>query len=180
MSTRASLVVNSKAYGPDQIVLVDISKSASCALHFCRALVSPRVRDGICPYAFLSPWSERTGFSIEGRQDAVHALRSINLASDSEIYPIRQGEFVMIRGLVQCVQFVWGLLCVFFRSSDSGRCLLFSRSGRLPHSITTGPSGGGKTTLLVHKITLRLVLHLTNLVSAFDSALVCPTMPHRT
>lgn len=30
-------------------------------------------------------------FTIEGRDDAVHALRNINLAAENEIYPIRQG-----------------------------------------------------------------------------------------
>jgi len=37
-------------------------------------------------------------YSIEGRQDTVKALHDIHLAPGSEFYPIRRGEFVMLRG----------------------------------------------------------------------------------
>jgi len=37
-------------------------------------------------------------YSIEGRQDVVKALHDIHLAPGSEFYPIRRGEFVMLRG----------------------------------------------------------------------------------
>jgi len=37
-------------------------------------------------------------YSIEGRTDVVRALQDIHLAPNSEFYPIRKGEFVMLRG----------------------------------------------------------------------------------
>jgi len=37
-------------------------------------------------------------FSLPGREELVRALRGVNLTPESEIYPIKQGEFVMIRG----------------------------------------------------------------------------------
>lgn len=37
-------------------------------------------------------------YHIPGRTEAVVALKNIHLAGDSETYPIRRGEFVMIRG----------------------------------------------------------------------------------
>lgn len=38
-------------------------------------------------------------FKLDGPdEEAVKALKGINMCSDSDIYPIRQGEFVMIRG----------------------------------------------------------------------------------
>eukprot|EP01091_Cochliopodium_minus_P000555 TRINITY_DN10500_c0_g1_i1.p1 TRINITY_DN10500_c0_g1~~TRINITY_DN10500_c0_g1_i1.p1 ORF type:complete len:306 (+),score=80.77 TRINITY_DN10500_c0_g1_i1:19-936(+) len=40
----------------------------------------------------------RKEYSIEGREDKVRALDNINLAFNSEFYPIREGEFVMLRG----------------------------------------------------------------------------------
>lgn len=37
-------------------------------------------------------------YKIAGRDDTVRALNDIHLAPDSEFYPIRRGEFVMLRG----------------------------------------------------------------------------------
>jgi len=37
-------------------------------------------------------------YMIPGRKDLVKALSDINLAPESEFYPIRRGEFVMLRG----------------------------------------------------------------------------------
>ena len=37
-------------------------------------------------------------FTLPGREDKVRALKGLNLSPGSEIYPIRAGEFVMIRG----------------------------------------------------------------------------------
>jgi len=37
-------------------------------------------------------------YQIEGRADHVRALEDINLMPNSELYPIRKGEFVMLRG----------------------------------------------------------------------------------
>ncbi len=37
-------------------------------------------------------------YHLEGGEDAVKALDGITLAPDSEYYPVRQGEFVMLRG----------------------------------------------------------------------------------
>jgi len=37
-------------------------------------------------------------YTIEGRQDVVRALHDIHLAPGCEFYPIRRGEFVMLRG----------------------------------------------------------------------------------
>ena len=37
-------------------------------------------------------------YSLQDREDAVVALQDIHLARDSEFYPIRRGEFVMLRG----------------------------------------------------------------------------------
>lgn len=40
----------------------------------------------------------RKEFSLPGREELVRALRGVNLTPESEIFPIKQGEFVMIRG----------------------------------------------------------------------------------
>lgn len=37
-------------------------------------------------------------YEIPGREDSVRALEDINLSRDSEFYPVRRGEFVMLRG----------------------------------------------------------------------------------
>lgn len=37
-------------------------------------------------------------YGLQDREDAVVALQDIHLARDSEFYPIRRGEFVMLRG----------------------------------------------------------------------------------
>ena len=37
-------------------------------------------------------------YKLPGSEDRVNALRDINLSELSEIFPIRKGEFVMIRG----------------------------------------------------------------------------------
>lgn len=37
-------------------------------------------------------------YSLQGREEAVTALHDIHLGRDSEFYPIRRGEFVMLRG----------------------------------------------------------------------------------
>jgi putative ABC transport system ATP-binding protein len=37
-------------------------------------------------------------YKLPGSEDRVNALREINLSDQSEIYPIKRGEFVMIRG----------------------------------------------------------------------------------
>jgi len=37
-------------------------------------------------------------YSLEGRTEVVKALQNIHLAPNSEFYPIRRGEFVMLRG----------------------------------------------------------------------------------
>ena len=37
-------------------------------------------------------------YSLEGRTEVVRALQNIHLAPNSEFYPIRRGEFVMLRG----------------------------------------------------------------------------------
>jgi putative ABC transport system ATP-binding protein len=37
-------------------------------------------------------------YNLQDREDAVVALQDIHLARDSEYYPIRRGEFVMLRG----------------------------------------------------------------------------------
>ena len=37
-------------------------------------------------------------FKLVGRQDEVHALNHVNLRQGDELYPIKKGEFVMIRG----------------------------------------------------------------------------------
>jgi putative ABC transport system ATP-binding protein len=37
-------------------------------------------------------------YSLEGREDTVKALRRIHVAPGSEFYPIRKGEFIMLRG----------------------------------------------------------------------------------
>mmetsp|Transcript_27111 Transcript_27111/g.42908 ORF Transcript_27111/g.42908 Transcript_27111/m.42908 type:complete len:320 (+) Transcript_27111:83-1042(+) len=37
-------------------------------------------------------------FTIKGRDEVIHALKGVTLATDSEFGPIRRGEFVMIRG----------------------------------------------------------------------------------
>jgi putative ABC transport system ATP-binding protein len=37
-------------------------------------------------------------YSLEGREDAVRALRDVHICEGSEFYPIRRGEFVMLRG----------------------------------------------------------------------------------
>jgi len=37
-------------------------------------------------------------YSLEGREDVVTALEDIHVATGSEFYPIRRGEFIMLRG----------------------------------------------------------------------------------
>ncbi len=37
-------------------------------------------------------------YSLHGRTEVVHALHDINLTAQSEFYPVRRGEFVMLRG----------------------------------------------------------------------------------
>jgi len=37
-------------------------------------------------------------YSLEGREDVVNALEDIHVAPGSEFYPIRRGEFIMLRG----------------------------------------------------------------------------------
>jgi len=37
-------------------------------------------------------------YSLEGREDKVVALKSASLSPNTEFYPIKKGEFVMIRG----------------------------------------------------------------------------------
>jgi len=37
-------------------------------------------------------------YQLEGREEVVRALEDINIAPDSEFYPIRRGEFIMLRG----------------------------------------------------------------------------------
>lgn len=37
-------------------------------------------------------------FKLVGRQDLVKALNNVSLKQDDEFYPIKKGEFVMIRG----------------------------------------------------------------------------------
>eukprot|EP01125_Pyxidicula_operculata_P011836 TRINITY_DN3873_c0_g1_i2.p1 TRINITY_DN3873_c0_g1~~TRINITY_DN3873_c0_g1_i2.p1 ORF type:complete len:191 (+),score=31.50 TRINITY_DN3873_c0_g1_i2:63-635(+) len=37
-------------------------------------------------------------YSLEGREEAVTALQDIHVAPGSEFYPIRRGEFIMLRG----------------------------------------------------------------------------------
>jgi len=41
-------------------------------------------------------------YTLSGRKDVVRALNDINLSEDSENYPIRKGEFVMLRGASGC------------------------------------------------------------------------------
>lgn len=41
---------------------------------------------------------ETIDYSLEGREDVVKALDGITLSPDSEYYPVRKGEFVMLRG----------------------------------------------------------------------------------
>jgi len=37
-------------------------------------------------------------YNLEGREEKVVALKSVSLSTNSEFYPIKRGEFVMIRG----------------------------------------------------------------------------------
>lgn len=37
-------------------------------------------------------------YGLEGRDEKVVALRNVSLSKGSEFYPIKRGEFVMIRG----------------------------------------------------------------------------------
>lgn len=37
-------------------------------------------------------------FSLVGREDKIHALNDVSMKKGEEIYPIKRGEFVMIRG----------------------------------------------------------------------------------
>lgn len=39
-----------------------------------------------------------TAYQIPGRNEGVTALKDITLSEDSEFYPIRRGEFVILRG----------------------------------------------------------------------------------
>ena len=38
------------------------------------------------------------GYKLVGRDDDVIALSNINLNYDSDIHPVRKGEFIMVRG----------------------------------------------------------------------------------
>lgn len=37
-------------------------------------------------------------FSLVGREEKIRALSNVSLKEDDEFYPIKRGEFVMIRG----------------------------------------------------------------------------------
>jgi len=47
---------------------------------------------------WLVDWLIDAEYSLDSREDVVRALRDIHLAIGSEFYPIRRGEFVMLRG----------------------------------------------------------------------------------
>eukprot|EP00698_Gefionella_okellyi_P024624 TRINITY_DN875_c0_g2_i1.p1 TRINITY_DN875_c0_g2~~TRINITY_DN875_c0_g2_i1.p1 ORF type:complete len:275 (-),score=53.88 TRINITY_DN875_c0_g2_i1:91-915(-) len=48
--------------------------------------------------AIIEVFNVTKEYKIADRKDTVVALKNIHLAADSECYPIRRGEFVMIRG----------------------------------------------------------------------------------
>jgi len=64
-------------------------------------------------------------YTLPGSEEKVTALKKINLSEDSEFYPIKRGEFVIIRG-------------------PSGMNILF----KMELIINYKHIGGGKTTLL--------------------------------
>jgi putative ABC transport system ATP-binding protein len=40
----------------------------------------------------------RKVYNLEGREEKVVALKNVSLSPNQELYPIKRGEFVMIRG----------------------------------------------------------------------------------
>lgn len=57
------------------------------------------IQKSLGPYVIkLSHISKAYGISGRSEDDSVVALRDVHMDTDSEIYPIRKGEFVMLRG----------------------------------------------------------------------------------